>query len=98
MRQSNTPVIAGRNVVRIISPPGNGDSEEGSVPRRALDPALNAELPLDISDTVKHILKFAPVYHFIAQCMDVGLDSSHTRAKRVQPRLNRVKSCIDPIL
>jgi hypothetical protein len=55
----------------------------GNKARHALDAALNAELLLDIFHTVEHVLKFLPVYHFIAQGVDVGLDSSHARVKIV---------------
>jgi hypothetical protein len=42
---------------------GPGGSGEGSAP--GLDPALNAELLLDISDAAKDIFKLAPMHHLI---------------------------------
>ena len=55
----------------------------GSVARRALDAALDAELLLDIFHPVKHILKLTPMHHLITQGMHIRLNSSHSRVKIV---------------
>jgi hypothetical protein len=61
---------------------------------RVLDPALNAEFLLNVFDAVQHILKFAPVYHFIAQGVDVGLDSSQPGIEYIGVNRNGIQlSC-----
>ena len=58
---------------------------------RALDATLNAEFLLNVFDAVQHVLKFAPVYHFIAQGVDVGLDSAQPGIECVHPPVQRVQ-------
>jgi hypothetical protein len=83
MRQTNARVTAGRNVGRIFAPPRKSDAGEESVARRPLDAALDAELFLDILNTVKCVLKFLPMDHLLTQHMDVCLDSPDPRIKIV---------------
>jgi hypothetical protein len=67
----------------MLGYPHRGGGGEGSMARRGLDAALNAEFLLDIFDAVERVLKFLLMHHLITQAVYVCLDPSHARVKVV---------------